>query len=414
MTTGSILLLRNRAFRAVLLSNVMARFASSAMAALLGFQVFEVTQNPLDLGWLGLIEAIPGVGLVLYGGHVADRHRRRGILLITAGLFAVLAFGAAGVSLGLRGQVAPLFAIAFLLGVVRAFEDPAAVGIEAQVVPLDNLVRGTALLATCARLSQVLGPAVGGFAWGWCGPAGTYAAIGVTFAVGLAALSGVPDALQPTIVRDEQGALLRIIEGVRFVLRDQLLLGSMLLDLFAVFFGGAAALLPAVATDILHVGPTGFGVLRSSMAAGSMVAAIVAARVLPERRAGLALMWVIGGFGVAIIVFGFSDILWLSVLSLFVAGLCDGMSVVIRRAILRLASPEGMRGRIAAVKGVFVGSSNELGAFESGLAASMLGVTAAVWTGGVVTIAIVGVTALAFPRLRRLDLQALSDRDLPR
>jgi MFS family permease len=377
------------------------------MAALLGFQVFEVTQNPLDLGWLGLIEAIPGVGLVLYGGHVADRHRRRGILLITAGLFAVLAFGAAGVSLGLQGQVAPLFAIAFLLGVVRAFEDPAAVGIEAQVVPLDNLVRGTALLATCARLSQVLGPAVGGFAWGWWGPAGTYAAIGVTFAVGLAALSGVPDALQPTILRDEQGALLRIIEGVRFVLRDQLLLGSMLLDLFAVFFGGAAALLPAVATDILHVGPTGFGVLRSSMAAGSMVAAIVAARVLPERRAGLALMWVIGGFG-------FSDILWLSVLSLFVAGLCDGMSVVIRRAILRLASPEGMRGRIAAVKGVFVGSSNELGAFESGLAASMLGVTAAVWTGGVVTIAIVGVTALAFPRLRRLDLQALSDRDLPR
>jgi MFS family permease len=400
-------LLRAGPFRAVLLSNVLARFASSAMAVLLGFQVFEITRNPLDLGWLGLIEAIPGVGLVLYGGHVADRHRRRAILLITAGLFAVLAFGAAGVSAWAPGRVAPLFAIAFLLGVVRAFEDPAAVGIEAQVVPLENLVRGTALLATCARLSQVLGPAAGGLAWGWLGPSWTYGVIGVLFAASLAALAEVPDALQPAVVRDDQGALLRIIEGVRFVRRDQLLLGSMLLDLFAVFFGGAAALMPAIATDILHVGPTGFGVLRSAMAAGSMVAALAAGRVLPERRAGLALMWVIGGFGMAIIVFGLSQVLWLSVLSLFMAGVCDGMSVVIRRAILRLASPEGMRGRIAAVKSVFVGSSNELGAFESGVAAHLIGVTAAVWSGGVVTLAIVAVTALAFPRLRRLDLRAI-------
>ena len=153
--------------------------------------------------------------------------------------------------------------------------------------------------------------------------------------------------------------------------------------------------------------------LRSAMAAGSLVAAMVAGRVLPERRAGLALMWVIGGFGVAIVVFGFSRVLWLSVLSLFVAGLCDGMSVVIRRAILRLASPEGMRGRIAAVKSVFVGSSNELGAFESGVAASLLGVTAAVWSGGVVTLAIVAVTALAFPQLRRLDLRAMNASSNP-
>lgn len=195
-----------------------------------------------------------------------------------------------------------------------------------------------------------------------------------------------------------------------FVLRDQLLLGSMLLDLFAVFFGGATALLPAIATDVLHVGPTGFGVLRSAMAAGSMTAAMVAGRVLPERRAGQALLWVIAGFGTAIIVFGVSRVLWLSVLALFVAGLCDGMSVVIRRAILRLASPEGMRGRIAAMKSVFVGSSNEIGAFESGLVASVAGVTAAVWSGGAVTLVIVAATTLAFPQLRRLNLQAMRER----
>lgn len=401
-------LLRDPAFRAVLVSNGVARLASSAMAVLLGFQVFAISGNPLDLGWLGLIEAVPGIGLVLYGGHVADRHRRRGILLAAAGLFAALAFAAAAATALLPGRVLPLFGVAFLLGVVRAFEDPAAAGIEAQVIPLERLVGGTALLATCGRLAQVLGPAVGGLAWASLGPVGTYSAIGVLFLAGLVALLPVPDAMQPAVVRDEQGAAVRIVEGVRFVLRDQLLLGSMLLDLFAVFFGGATALLPAVATGILHVGPVGFGVLRSATAAGSLLAAVLAARMLPERRAGLALLWVIGGFGISIVVFGLSKMLWLSVLALFVAGFCDGVSVVVRRAILRLASPEGMRGRIAAVKSVFVGSSNELGAFESGVAASVLGVSAAVWSGGVLTLAIVGVTAILFPRLRRLDLRAMA------
>jgi hypothetical protein len=401
-------LLADPVFRAVLVSNVLERLASSAMAVLLGFQVFAITGNPLDLGWLGLIEAVPGVGLVLYGGHVADRHRRRAILLLTSAGFCGLAVGAAIVSAWAARSVLPLFAIAFLLGVVRAFEDPAAAGLEAQVVPLHAAVRGTAMLATSGRLAMVLGPALGGFAWAALGAAATYAAIGVLFAGSLAALLAVPDSSQPVVTRDGQGALPRIVEGLRFVLHDQLLLGSMLLDLFAVFFGGATALLPAVATEILQVGPTGFGVLRSASAAGSLIAAMLAGRLLPQRRAGEALLAVIGGFGFAIVVFGLSRVLWLSVLALFVAGLCDGTSVVIRRAILRLASPEGMRGRIAAVKGVFVGSSNELGAFESGMAASLIGVSAAVWTGGVVTLAIVAATAVLFPRLRRLDLAAVA------
>ncbi len=403
-------LLRDVAFRSVAVSNVLERFASSAMVVLLGFQMFEITGNPLDLGWLGLVEAVPGIGLVLYGGHVADRHRRRTILLLTSGLFAALAFGAAVASAFAPGRVWPLFAVAFLQGVVRAFEDPAAAGMEAQVVPLHALVRGTALLATSGRLAQVLGPAAGGLAWAGLGPVGTYAAIGVLFLGSLVALVPVPDASQPVAEVDGQGTVLRIVEGVRFVLRDQLLLGSMMLDLFAVFFGGATALLPAVATDILHVGPVGFGVLRSAAAAGSTISALLAARLLTERRAGAALLWVIGGFGVSIVVFGVSRVLWLSVAALFVAGLCDGMSVVIRRSILRLASPEGMRGRIAAVKSVFVGSSNELGAFESGMAASLLGVSAAIWSGGLITLGIVGLTAVLAPKLRRLDLRAMAGR----
>lgn len=404
-------LLHDPVFRAVLVSGALARFASAAFAVLLGFQVFEITRNPLDLGLLGLVEALPGVGLVLYGGHVADRLRRRAILLVTTALLAALALAAAVVSARLPGQVAPLFAVAFLLGVVRAFEDPAASGLESQVVPLHALVRGMALLATTGRLAGVLGPVLGGFAWSWLGPAGTYAAIALAFALALLALLPVPDASQPFVEPDNQGAAIRIIEGVRFVFRDQVLLGSMLLDLFAVFFGGATALLPAVATEILHVGPEGFGLLRGAAALGSLLAALLAARLLPQRRAGQALLWVIAGFGVSMIVFGFSRLLWLSFAALFVAGFCDGISVVIRRAILRLGSPEGMRGRIAAVKSVFVGSSNELGAFESGVAASLLGVSAAIWTGGIATLLIVAGTAALMPQLRRLDLVEMAARE---
>ncbi len=405
---GGVNLLRDRVFRAVMVAGVLARFGSSAITVLLGFQVFEITRNPLDLGLLGLIEAVPGIGLVLYGGHVADRLRRRAILLVTTALFVVLALAAAWASAWMTGRVAPLFAIAFLLGVVRAFEDPAANGLEAQVVPLTALVRGMALLATTGRVAGVLGPVLGGLAWSQLGAAGTYAAIALVFAAAGLAVLAVPDSSQPPVEPDSQGAMVRIVEGVRFVFRDQVLLGSMLLDLFAVFFGGATALLPAVATEILHVGPEGFGLLRGAASGGSLLAALLAGRLLPERRAGQALLWVIAGFGLSMIVFGLSRSVALSFAALFVAGFCDGVSVVIRRAILRLASPEGMRGRIAAVKTVFVGSSNELGAFESGVAASVMGVGAAVWSGGVVTLLIVAGTAVLMPRLRRLDLRAMA------
>ena len=182
----------------------------------------------------------------------------------------------------------------------------------------------------------------------------------------------------------------------------------MLLDLFAVFFGGATALLPVFATTILHVGPIGFGLLRSASLVGSLAAALLAGRLLPQRRAGDVLLAVIAGFGVSIVVFGLSQSLLLSLLALFAAGLCDGTSVVIRRAILRLASPEHMRGRIAAAKSVFVGSSNELVAFESGIAATLLGASAAVWSGGLLTLGIVAVTAWCAPRLRQLNLVTLA------
>ena len=265
---------------------MLERVAASAVAVLLGYQVFATTHEALDLGWLGLAEALPGLALVLYGGHVADRLRRKRILVVTSACFVVLAGMAAAVSAWWPGVVAPLFGVAFGLGVVRAFEDPAAAGLEAQVVPAGNVVRGMALLTTASRLAGVMGPALGGVAWGVLGPAWTYAGAAGLFAASLGALLFVPDASQPAVAADGRDAGARIFEGVRFVWRDQVLLGSMALDLFAVFFGGATALLPAMATDVLHVGATEFGLLRGALAAGALAAAVVAVRVVPERRAG--------------------------------------------------------------------------------------------------------------------------------
>ena len=406
-------LLARRDFRAFFLANVVERVAAAAVTVLIGFQVYQLTGNPLDLGWLGLVEAVPGVTLVLYGGHVADRHSRRRLAIASAACLAVLAAVVAAAS-AVPGLPRPallgvLFATAFLSAVARAFEGPAAAGMEAQVVPAEHAVRGAALLATSGRVADVFGPIIGTFAWSALGGAATYGAMAALFAVA-SAIMAAGGAERPLrhLVAPGESVLREIADGVSYVFRNEVLVGSMALDLFAVFFGGATALLPVFATDILHTGASGLGVLRASIGAGSLAAAVVAARCLPERRAGAALFGVIAGFGVSIVVFGLSRSLPLSVAALVAAGLCDGTSVVIRRAILRLASPEHMRGRIAAVRTVFVGSSNEIGAFESGLVASWIGTVPAVWSGGVVTLLVVAVTAALAPHLRRLDLVALA------
>jgi MFS family permease len=403
-------LLRHAPFRAFLIANITERLASSAFTVLLGFQVYQLTHRPLDLGLLGLAQAIPGVSLVLYGGHVADTHSRKKIAVIASALMTLLAASVAAMATWSHQHAFFFFlALAFLFGTVRAFEDPAAAGLEAQVVPVKNLISGISLLATSGGLCDIAGPSLGGLAYSAIGAVPTFATIAALFGISCAlVLIGVPDAGPPPRAQgDEAGAFRRILEGVRYTIRDQVLFGSMMLDLFAVFFGGATALLPVFATSILQVGASGFGLLRSATGAGAFVAAITAGRFLPQRRAGHALFGVIACFGIAIIVFGLSRSLPLSLAALFVAGLCDGTSMVIRRAILRLASPEGMRGRIAAMKSVFVGSSNELGAFESGIAASLFGAPAAVWGGGLVTLAVVAITASVAPRLRALDLTRL-------
>ena len=405
-------LFRLREFRAFMAANAVERFAASAMTVLLGFQIYAITHQTLFLALLGVIEAVPGVTLVLLGGDFADRHDRRGIMLRTTMMLAVLAL-----SLGLVRGFAPaailpvLFVVAFLSAVVRAFESPAATGLEAQVVPLHLVFRGVPLLATTSRAADVLGPVAVGFAWEAAGPALTYTGLAALFLVATGLLGLRVGAKPPLRTgRSGEGIVARILEGIGYVFREEVLWGSMALDLFAVFFGGATALLPAVATDILHVGPQGFGLMRSAAAAGSLAAAALATRLLPRRHAGRVLHLTIASFGVCMIVFAFSRSFPLSLAALFLSGLCDGTSVVIRAAILRLASPEALRGRISAVKSVFVGSSNELGAAESGLLASAIGVVPCIAVGGAVTLAVVAAVGWRARGLWRMDLGRLSTR----
>ncbi len=391
-----------------MIASAFNALASSGLNVLLGYHLYELTHDPLSLGWLGLAQAIPAVTLVLYGGVIADRHSRRVVTLCTRVAYVVLtALLVMGSQAGPSAMVWIIYATGFLLGCVAAFATPAVSGLEAEIVPASRALRGASILGSSSQAARLVGPLLGALLFNYAGPGWTYAAAMVLFACsGLMVAAFVPDRpAPPRSIGD--GALARIAEGVRIVFADQILLSSMALDLFAVFFGGATALLPVFATDVLHVGPIGFGVLRAAPAVGSLLAMLVAVRAPPRARAGLVFHGVIAGFGVAIIVFAFSRNFALSVVALAAAGACDGVSVVIRQAILRLRAPGPMRGRIAAVRSVFISSSNELGEFESGMLAGAMGAVPAVWIGGVITLCVVAVTAWRAPKLVRLDLGAL-------
>lgn len=406
---SALVLLRRGDFRGYLVAAILSGVAESALSILLGVTVYQITRDPLMLGWLGLIEAVPAIGLVLVGGHVADRFPRRLVVVGCRAAQAGLAAGIAAAALLAEAQFLwVLFGLAFGVGVVRAFADPAQSGLEAQVVPYAMAVQAGSLLGSTSRAFRLAAPVAGGVLYDLAGPAVTYGVIaGLLAASGVVLLLFVPHRPGATTHAETGGMVANIGEGVRYVFGNQVLVGSMALDLFAVFFGGVAGLLPVFA-DLLGWGAQGVGIMRAAMAGGALLAMLVAVRYPPRARAGLALHLAIAGFGVAIIVFGVSETFVLSVAALFVAGICDGVSVVVRHAILRMVAPEGMRGRIAAVRMVFINSSNELGDFESGVAAHFLGPAMAVWGGGVVTLGVVAVTAVMAPRLRRLNLLELT------
>jgi MFS family permease len=294
--------------------------------------------------------------------------------------------------------------VVFVIGVAAGFERPAFSAFEAQVIPLEHASTGASYQGSVWTSAGIVGPAIGGIGVAVVGIPATY--LGITVVLALSAICIALIGRKPIPVPTAGERFVdSVAVGARYVRHNQPLLGSMALDLFAVFFGGAIALLPIFATDILNVGPVGLGLLRTAPSAGALIAMLITTRYRPMRHAGPIFLSCVTLFGLAMIVFGLSTNFWLSMAALFVSGLADGVSVIIRSVILRVESPEALRGRIASVNFVFIGASNELGAFESGVAASVFGVVPSIVGGGVLTLAVVAAVAVLLPGMRRLDLQ---------
>ena len=391
-------------FRALLVARGLSAVALSAVTTVVAFQTWELTQDPLALGLLGLVEAIPALGLMLLGGHVADRRDRRTVIIFSGILLVIGGFALA--LMALRPELlgfAGILGVVFLVGIAAGFERPAFTAFETQVIPVAHASEGVSLTGSVWTTGAIVGPAAGGFAIALLGLPVAYALITILLIVAVWSVTRIGRKPMPPPAEQEP-FVQSVSKGVRYVAGHQVLLGSMALDLFAVFFGGMIALLPIFAIDILAVGPIGLGVLRTAPSAGALLAMLATTRLVPRRRAGLILLTSVAIFGIATIIFGLSTSFLFSIAALFVAGLADGVSVVIRLVILRVESPEALRGRIASVNFLFVGASNELGALESGIAASLIGVVPAVIAGGVVTLGVVAGVAFFAPRLRRLDL----------
>jgi MFS family permease len=403
-------LLARREFRALIGARSTNALATSALATVVAFQTYEITRDPLSLGWLGLVEAIPALSLVLFGGHLADRRDRRAIVVISSAIVTLCAVALAILSSSGGLTLIGILAVIFATGVASGFERPALTALEAQVVPREEAARGVSILSSVSQGGAILGPAVGGIAIAVVGIATTYVGIAILLAISTVSLSLI--SRKPILERIADEPVLRsLLGGVRYVARTPALVGSMALDLFAVFFGGAIALLPIFATDILHVGPVGLGVLRTAPSVGALLVMLIATRRPPSRHAGRTLLLCVAGFGLSMIVFGASTIFAVSLVALFFAGVTDGVSMIIRNTILRVLSPERIRGRVASVNWVFIGASNELGAFESGVAARLFGTVPSVVGGGILTLVVVGATAWLVPTLRSLDLDTAAPTD---
>jgi MFS family permease len=365
-----------------------------------GWQVYEIHRDPLDLGLIGLAEFAPLLLLALPAGQLADRVPRRLLAALAIGLDVLIAAMLLVVTLAGRGTLWPYLALAAGSGVAGAVSSPALRAMTPELVPTELLAGAMALRSVSWQVSVVAGPAIGGALFS-ARPELVYAVALALFLVGLAAMLAL--SRRPAAGRDEEPlGLSSLVGGIRFLLRTQMVLGAILLDLFAVLFGGAIALAPVFARTILHVGPVGLGILRSGPAVGALAAALILTRRPLRAPAGRTLLVVVAVFGIAMIAFGLSRWFALSAAALAVAGFVDMFSVNIRSTTVALVTPNELRGRVTAVEMVFISASNELGAFESGVLASLVGTVASVVAGGVATVAIALSWTKLFPSLAKL------------
>jgi len=386
-------------------------FAWSMQFVIIEWEVYKLTKDPLSLGIIGLMEIIPAIGMALFAGHIVDQNEKKNLLVKCILGFSVVSFGLFLITvpsitkdLSLQTTLYVIYGLVFFGGLVRSFIGPTIFSLLSLIVPKKTYPNAATWSSSTWQMGSMFGPAIAGFSislfgvhWSMC----------LVFACSLFALLFLSKIEKKPILNPKIGEPIfqSLAEGVKFVFKNKTILGAISLDMIAVLFGGAMALLPIFAQDILKVGSEGFGILRAAPAVGSVITMVLSAYITLNRKAGMKLLTAIFMFGVCIIIFGLSTIFWVSVLAMFFSGIFDGVSVVIRNTILQLHTPDNMRGRVASVNSIFVGSSNELGAFESGVTAKLMGTVTAVVFGGTMTLITVVFTGIALPSFRKLDLQ---------
>jgi MFS family permease len=398
----------SKAFRTLLLYRIGATLSYQITMVAVGWHLYEITNSVISLGLIGLAELIPYFALALYSGHAVDHYSRKLIASIACLIHMAVALFLTAIALGWLTPPVPLIycAVAFI-GIGRALLRPSYQALFGQIIPRDQLTRYTAYASSAFQICVVAGPGLGGLMIGFAGLEWTYLLAAFCAAFGLYGITFIK------VIQEKRGELSNhflksFLEGFHYVRKHELILSVMALDMFAVLFGGAVSILPAFVKEVLNAGPETLGILRAAPAAGAVITGIYLARRPILTESGKYLLLSVAGFGIAIIAFALSSNLWVCAFFLFISGCCDSVSVVIRGSIMQLTTPDHMRGRISAINGIFIGSSNELGALESGIAASLMGLVPSIIFGGAATILIVLLTYQLAPNLRNVNLKDIA------
>src|SRR6476661_767289 len=407
--------LRLPEFRRLISARVLLTVATRIQGLVVSWQIFKLTNNPLALGLIGLSEAVPSIVVSLYAGYVADSVRRKNIVVAALGvlLLCAAALAAFASPYGIHWlakdalYTLPLYGVIFVSGIARGFMGPALFSFMPQLLPERSLLPNAITWnSTTWQASSVLGAAIGGYLVAWVGVANAYVVCTCLIVFALLQFSRIAGRPLPTMEGERLNLKDSVLSGLRFIFGNQLVLAALSLDMFDVLFGGAVALLPVFASNILKVGPTGFGHLEAAPMVGSVLMAVFLTYFPLRRKAGVKLLWAVAGFGLATIGFALSKSFVLSLLLLFLTGVFDSVSVIVRSTLIHTYTPEYMKGRVSAVNNIFIGSSNEIGAFESGAAAKLLGTVPSVVFGGMMTLLVVAVTAWKADKLRKLEMGA--------
>ncbi len=403
--------LRIPEFRWFILMRLAIVLAWSMQFVLIEWEVYRITKDPWSLGLIGLMEVIPAIVMALFAGHIVDQSEKRNMLLkcfagtaIISILFCYLTHPETAKTIGKQPFLYAIYALVFLGGIIRAFIIPSVFSLLGLIVPKTQFTNAATWSSSSWQVSAVIGPALAGFLIGGIGVFNSMIFVTISIFLGIFMLLQISK--KPILNKKIGEPVAESLKaGIRFVFQNKIILNALSLDMFAVLFGGAVALLPIFAQDILQVGSEGFGILRAAPAIGGLLTMLASTMFSIEKNTGKKLLLAVFGFGICIIVFGLSQNFWISVIALFLSGVTDGFSVVIRSTILQIYTPDDMRGRVSSVNSIFVGSSNELGAFESGLTSKLFGVVNAVVFGGIMTLLVVGTTAVASPKFRDLEIE---------